>query len=384
MKLPLQIKTSFTLLTVISILIASNIYTLIPIYGLVADELGVPTNDVVLAGSLFTLFYAIGLLTIGPISDYTGRKNIIVFGLLASSLTTLAVGFSTDAVSLWLTRSIQGFVLAAFASVVFAYSFDTFPPKPRTFIVVLINTGFLVAGIFGQLTSSFLTEWFSWNSVFQFFSIGYFILFIAAFIFLTESPKPRLNGESLLKIYPALFRNKNLRKCYFISFTLLFSLIAFYDTLGRTFTGSNTELFKIRAAGLVGAILSLCTGKLIRKFGETTTLLSGLSIGVVALLSMLFFQTTIGLICFSILFISSVSLVIPTIITLIGSLGREQRANSLSLYSFILLSGASVAPFVSTIVPFAQMLLLLVALYIIDSILCWQLKNKIEKRHEQP
>jgi MFS family permease len=369
------LKYVFLLLTIISILVASNIYTLIPIYDVVARGLEISTSDVVIAGSLFTFFYAGGLLSFGPISDHTGRKRILVFGLLASSLTTLAVGFSTDAISLWITRSFQGFTLATFASVVFAYSFDAFPAKQRTLLVVLINTGFLIAGIFGQLASSILSEWFSWSSVFFFFSICYFVLFTVAFLLLSEAPKPKSDKEPLWQVYFSLLKDINLKKCYLISFTLLFSVIAFYDALGRYYPGSETSLFMIRASGLIGASLSLFTGKLIAKLGEISTLFAGLMIGGTALLAMLIYHSTIGLIAFSILFISSISLVIPTIITLIGSFGSQSRAKSLSLYSFILLIGASLAPAIATFFTFFQMLLFLASLFIMNLVLCYLIKK---------
>jgi len=367
------IRTTFTLITIISILVASNIYTLIPIYDEVAANLGISSSDVVIAGSLFTLFYAGGLLSFGPISDYMGRKNILVFGLLASAFTTLAVGVSTDVFSLWLTRSMQGFTLASFASVVFAYSFDLFPLKQRTLLVVLINTGFLIAGIFGQLVSSVLTQLFTWNSVFIFFSICYLILFAVAFLLLTDSPKLKKEHEPLLFEFLSLLKDPRLLKCYLVASTLLFSVIAFYDALSRFFPGPSNELFMIRTAGLIGASLSLFTGKLIGRIGEIKTLALGLVIGVISLVAMLFCNSVIGLITLSICFISSISLTIPTVITLVGSYGGKRRSKALSLYSFILLTGASFAPTVAALFDFIHMLLGLTFLFMVNLGICYLL-----------
>lgn len=373
----LLIRNVATLLTAISILVASNIYTLIPIYNVVAAGLGISTGDVVIAGSLFTLFYAGGLLSFGPISDYTGRKNILVFGLLASSFTTLAVGFATDTLSLWLTRSIQGFTLASFASVVFAYSFELFPTKQRTIVVVLINTGFLIAGIFGQLISSILSHLISWNSVFIFFSICYLLLFGAAFFLLLDSPAPKPEQEPIWTSFLILLKDSRLVICYFIAFTLLFSVITFYDTLGRFFSGTEGDLFKIRSAGLLGATVSLFTGRLIDLMGEIKMLPAGLLLGIFGLLSMVVFHSTVALIAFSILFIASISIVIPTVITLVGSYGGHKRSKALSLYSFVLLTGASLAPSVATVFSFFEMLILLSSLFIINIGLCFQLKRRM-------
>ncbi|MGA9227201.1 MAG: MFS transporter, partial [Mesobacillus sp.] len=340
------------LLTLSAIMVASNIYTLIPIYSILADNLAIEESHVVLAGGLFTFFYACGLLSFGPVSDFTGRRKILVYGLLASALTTLAVGFSTGSFSLWVTRSLQGLTLATFASVAFAYTYDVFTFRQRTILVVLINTGFLIAGIFGQVASAFLASLYSWNSVYIFFSGVYFILFVIAFFLLKESPRPEVESRPLWSVFFNLLSDSRLMKCYIITFSLLFSIIAFYDSIGRYFVGPPSDLLMIRLVGLIGASLSLFTGKMMDRWGELRTLIVGLAIGATSAFLLLFLHSTLHLVVFSIFFVSSISLVIPTAITLIGFYGSRQRAKALSLYSFILLSGASLAPPVAALLSF--------------------------------
>jgi MFS transporter, YNFM family, putative membrane transport protein len=364
------------LLTLCAIMVASNIYTLIPIYSVLADDLLIAESHVVLAGGLFTFFYACGLLSFGPLSDFTGRRKILVFGLLASAMTTMAVGFSAGSLSLWLARSLQGITLATFASVAFAYSYDVFNFRQRTILVVLINTGFLIAGIFGQVASAFLADAFSWNSVFYFFSTVYFILFAAAFFLLKESPPQMIESKPLWKIFFQLLKEPVLMKCYMITFSLLFAIIAFYDAIGRFFDGPESDLLMIRLVGLIGACLSLFTGKLIDRWGELRTLMFGLAIGSASAFLLLFFQTTGALIIFSIFFVSSISLVIPTVITLIGFYGSSQRAKALSLYSFILLTGASLAPPLAALLPFNGVMILLSSLFFFNISLCILMQKK--------
>lgn len=364
------------LLTTCAIMVASNIYTLIPIYSVLADNLEIAESHVVLAGGLFTFFYACGLLSFGPVSDSTGRRKILVFGLLASAMTTLAVGFSSGSLSLWITRSLQGMTLATFASVAFAYSYDLFTFRQRTILVVLINTGFLIAGIFGQVASAFLADAFSWNAVYIFFAAIYFILFAAAFFLLIEPPAKPVEQKPLMSIFYQLFKDQRLVKFYVITFSLLFAIIAFYDAIGRFFAGPAADLLMIRLVGLIGAALSLFTGKLMDRWGELRTLMFGLAIGSASAFMLLFLQMTEALILFSIFFVSSISLVIPTVITLIGFYGSSQRAKALSLYSFILLIGASLAPPVAAVLPFKGVMLLLSSLFLFNIWLCFFIKGK--------
>ncbi|MGD6899383.1 MFS transporter [Bacillus infantis] len=366
------LSVSGALLVISGILVASNIYTLIPIYGEMAASLHADEGAIIAAGSLFSIFYAMGLLTFGPLSDRAGRKKVIVFGMLASALATFAVGLSGSEGSLYILRSLQGFVLGSFAPVAFAYSFDLFSGRGRTLLLVLINTGFLLAGILGQLISSVLTLHYGWQSVFFFFSVCYLTLFILAWILLPATGKPAVR-ESVYSSFAVLLKNNRLLLCYVIAFTLLFSFAAFYDSLARQYSGTFQELFLLRAAGMAGAILSLFTGRLIEKFGVYRTLITGLWLGILSMGLLL--TGAEMLVILSVSFVASISLLIPSIITLIGSLGGERRAKALSLYSFVLLTGASLASPAAAILPFAGVLILLLSCFAIDLVIVHRLEN---------
>jgi predicted MFS family arabinose efflux permease len=142
---------------------------------------------------------------------------------------------------------------------------------------------------------------------------------------------------------------------------LLFSSVAFYDTLERSF--ENAQF--LRMIGLFGAILSLFTGRLIEQIKTSGTLVLGMVIGIASLLFMLYFKEEM-IYLVTILFISSIALLIPTIVTKIGILTGEHRVKALSMYSFILLIGATFAPPLVIHLSFQQVLLLLIGFYTVN------------------
>jgi MFS family permease len=363
-----KLKLTAVLLPLTGIFVASNIYTLIPIYENVSESLKIDENHVVLAGSLFSLFYAIGLLYFGPASDRFGRRKVITIGLFGSAISTLLVGLANDTFSLYATRSLQGLTLGSFAPVAFAYTFDLFSEKKRTLLLVFINTGFLMAGILGQLTSSSITAISTWSYVYFFFAVCYTLLFVISLIILPKTKLPTQQSRSVLSIMRDLLKNKSLVKCYGITFTLLFSFVALYDAIGRFFDGTPEELFTLRGIGLIGAVLSLFTGTLIEKFGLDRTMFTGFLIGAISLISMSLFQSLLALMILSILFVASISLLIPTVITLVGTLAGKHRAKALSLYSFVLLTGASLASPIVMFINFQLVLLLLLSFFILNII----------------
>ncbi|OIU72559.1 MFS transporter [Rossellomorea aquimaris] len=361
------------LLVSMGIMVACNIYTFIPIYGEIASSLGIPSEAVVVAGSSFTFFYACGLLTFANIADRFGKKEILIFGMLVSALSTALVMFSFDSWSLSITRGLQGFCLGSFAPVAFSYTYDLFGGKSRTLLLALINSGFLFAGILGQLLSEGITKISHWTAVFIFFSIMYLFLFLTGKKILPGTPVSADNSDSQpAVIFFRLLQNKKLLMLYVIVFTLLSSFVVYYDSLTRFLSGKDDLLLQTRLTGLIGVSLSLYTGRLLEKLGAYKTLFIGFTLAILSfVISFISVYTVHPLILMtsSILFVSSISLLIPTVITLIGDISKGERSQALSLYSFILLGGTSLAPLAAMKLGYAQSLILLVVCFTVNILL---------------
>ncbi|MEL3973023.1 MFS transporter [Rossellomorea oryzaecorticis] len=358
------------LLVSMGIMVASNIYTFIPIYGDIAVSIGIPPGSVVIAGSSFTFFYACGLLTFANVADRFGKKEILILGMLASAVSTALVMISFNSWSLFITRGVQGFCLGSFAPVAFSYTYDLFEGKKRTLLLALINSGFLFAGILGQLLSAGITFISQWTAVFLFFSIMYFILFLIGKRTLPHTPvSPERAEMRPADIIYRLLLNKQLLTLYAIVFTLLSSFVVYYDSLTRFLYEEDALLLKIRLIGLLGVSLSLFTGRLLEKLGAYQTLFIGFALATGSIgISFIYLPAShsIFLMMSSILFVSSISLLIPTVITLIGDISGADRSQALSLYSFILLGGTSLAPLIAMKASYTQAMLLLLGCFMVN------------------
>lgn len=366
-----RIFSSGIILVIIGILIACNIYSLIPLYTAIGDEMGVGSKKIAYGSTIFTICYAFGLLFFGPISDRFGRKETLTVGLALSSLTTFLVSLASDPISLYLLRGLQGFTLASFAPVAFAYSFEIFKEKERLFWIALINAGFLAAGIIGQLISTILLQVGNWQIVYISYSGIYTLLFLIGIILL---PKTNVTGHKetatvIIKQMIKLLMDRNLRKLYTIVLTILLIFVGFYEALNYYLANSGENIMLVRSAGLIGAFVAVFTGGLIYKYSAMHTLCLGLLLGLSSIIILLFMNSLLLISISSIFLVAAIAILIPTIISLIGSHSGLLRGKALSLYSFILLLGAGIAPLIAAYLSYKTLLFTLVLVFSVDLLL---------------
>ncbi|MFZ3589125.1 MFS transporter [Bacillus sp. DJP31] len=367
------------LLILAGVFVASNIYTLIPIYQVVAVDLETSSSMIVWGSMSFMFCYAIGLLVFGTLSDYHGWKIVFVIGMLLFSITSFLVALSNSAEFLVLTRGLQGFAGGSFAPIAFAYTFDLYHGKFRALVLSLINTGFLVAGIAGLLISSSITGFWEWEYIYYLFGLVYFIIFLLFLKMLPNRMQPKVQGTVIpIKQYLQFFRSKDLVFCYTITFSLLLTMVAFYDTVGRFLlpTHSETDLFNVRLIGLTGAVLSLFGGTIISKVGIKGSLYLGFSLLIGSLLFMILFPFYEVILYSSIFIVASISILIPSIITIIGTLGSEARGSAVAFYSFTLLVGASFGSLLTSMFEFQGVLLFLLIYGAVNIFLTTRLSHK--------
>lgn len=376
-------KLAGCLLVIIGIMVTCNIYALIPLYPAISTEFQISIQEVALGSTFFTFFYACGLLFFGPLSDNFGHRRIILSGLVLSSITTFFVATATEPSSLYIFRSLQGFTLASFAPVAFSYAFEIYTGTIRTFWIALINAGFLAAGIIGQLLSGWIVLYWSWANTYLFYSCIYLFLFFSALIILPkinqnskkEPAKKIING-----LYTAL-KKTTLFPLYLIVITILFSFVAFYETFSYQFVEANEQMLWIRSLGITGVVLSIFTGKIIAKISAIKTLKFGISLICCSIFLILLMSNSIFIFgIFSIFFVGGISILIPTLIHLIGENSGNLRAKAISLYSFILLIGASIGPVVASLFPYKIVLTMILALFFINYIISHFANQKGEKK----
>ncbi|MEK5487954.1 MULTISPECIES: MFS transporter [Lysinibacillus] len=351
-------RANYTLMTTIlawtGMVVMSSLYLTIPLISLFSDYFHISLSKAGFTSSVFSLGFALGCFFYGAISEKYGRKNIIVFGLFSLSMITLLLGLVNDFSVILLLRGLQGLAAATFSPVALAYTLEVFPNDRKVGAVGFISTGFLVAGIVGQVFSGYVSEHSHWHVIFYVLAVVYAM---TALLVVWILPKGIVHNETKniwapLKRIGIIFTNRNLIFSYIIAFVLLMSFVSMYIILGAYLTSNSfgmesQNLIYIRAFGIVGMVMSPFAGKLAKRFNELSVLKMALSFSIIALIMMSFLSTIAGLTIVSILFVSGIALAVPSLVTIVSQLGWNMGGIAISMYTVILFAGTSVAPFIS-------------------------------------
>lgn len=335
------------------IVVMSSLYMTIPLIHIFSNYFNSNISNATLTSSVFSIFFAIGCLFYGAISNKYGRKKVILLGLIFLSIFSLLAGFSSNLILLIIFRALQGLAAATFSPVALAYIMDFFPSDRKVLAISYISTGFLMAGILGQDISMILSNYFSWKYIFFLFSFIYILTFVILYIFIPAVPivNPNMSIINNFKDLKNVVKIKNLRYAYIISFVILLSFVYMYTSLNElleNFNLNNNYIVYINFIGIIGMFFSPLSNKLIKKFNNILVLRFSILLSVVSFMLLGFLNNIILLTILSILFVLGIALAVPGLISIIGLLGGKHRANALSLHTFILFLGTSLAPILST------------------------------------
>ena len=346
-------KIHYSLLTGIlfwgGLVVVSSLYVTIPLISIFARTFDLSPEEASWTSSAFSLSYAVGFLVFGSLTERLGRKNIMVVGLSILTIVTFIISLLDTYRLLVAFRAMQGFAAASFAPAALAYVVKMFPEEKRVTTIGFLSTGFLMAGIVGQLISSFLYQYVGWKGVFVFLAGLYCVsLFLLAKLPRDQIGKKPTHSLRFVEQIQKLLTQKELVFCFAITFTLLLTFVGMYTVLGsdlsQSFGMNPQQVLSVRTMGIFGMFLSPFAGILIRRFQIHTVLRVGLTLALFGLAIMGIYHNVVLLITMSVVYVAGISLTIPTLIVLIGQLGGSARDFAISLYTFILFIGATLGP----------------------------------------
>ncbi|MFL1543249.1 MFS transporter [Pseudomonas sp. O39] len=219
----------FILITCISLISFFPINILLPSFPALATRFDMPTADIALSISLFTLVFSISQLVAGPLSDKWGRKEVLLGCITLSILGAIGCALAADYLTFLLFRSVQamgcGFFVLGHALVE-----DLFEEQDRARVRLYYMTlsGSFVA--LSPLIGSWLQTTFDWQGSFYGFALMALGMLIHAFCILpSKSASPHRAPVSIIGTLKAVASNRDFLRYWWIAalvFACYFALIS--------------------------------------------------------------------------------------------------------------------------------------------------------------
>ncbi len=149
--------------------------------------------------TIYLLTSTISVPFYGKLSDYFGRKPVLLFGITVFLIGSALSGLSQEMWQLILFRGIQGIGAGSLFPISLAVIGDLFTPLERGKYQGLFGAVFGVAALVGPLLGGFITEHFSWHWIFYVnIPIGLVSLAVVARVLpAVHRPKHDLNLDAL-------------------------------------------------------------------------------------------------------------------------------------------------------------------------------------------
>lgn len=144
--------------------------------------------------SLFLVFFALGILIWGPVSEKYGRKPILLIGLGLYVLGSIGCAISMNVVQLILARVVQAFGGGAAEAVVTAMVKDMYTGRKRESVLAIVMTMVVAAPVVAPVIGAWLITFISWNAVFWSLT-GVGALAFSLSLLLDETLQERYSGS---------------------------------------------------------------------------------------------------------------------------------------------------------------------------------------------
>ena len=271
------------------------LYCTQPVLPLFTEEFGVTPAQSSLALSLTTIVMAISMVFASSISEALGRKPLMTFALITSSLLTLALAFAPDWQSVVWLRALSGLALSGAPAVTLAYLGEEMERDAVAPAIGLYIGGGALGGMSGRLVAAALADWGSWRLAMAGIA---FTGLASAVIFWRELPPSKHFVARPLQfrgLVASLWRQVTTPAIALLvveGFILLGSFMTVFNYIGFRLQGPPFGLSQA-AAGLVfvvypiGSFASAFMGRLAGRHGRGNVLTAALIIMIVGLVIMI-------------------------------------------------------------------------------------------------
>ncbi|WP_190094800.1 MFS transporter [Streptomyces melanogenes] len=338
------------LLTGAGILVVGQMYIVLPLFGPMSHSFGASAGSMTWMATGFGLAYAAGFLFSGPLSDRYGPRQVILVGLLATTLTTALVATAPNLATGLALRALQGVTASSFAPAAFSYIATRVAPERRAVALSCVTSGFLAAAVLMQVGAQSMNTLAGWRSAFL---VCAPLLALAA-LCTTKALKPAAGNRAAsvsaaFAAMPKLLANPRLLCLYAATATLLGGFVALYTAVSlagpAAIVGDPAALLGLRASALPAMIaVPLGTSALSRIPTRLRLPAALLLAALAALTASVTGHSVLALGSVLLVLVAGIAIAAPALVAAIGAEGGPARGAAVALYACAMFIGASLGP----------------------------------------
>lgn len=181
----------------------------LPAFTAIATDLSVSTQDIAITISIYILGFSLGQFLGGPLSDYHGRRRVMLLGLAVFCASSLVLGVASEIRLFWLFRFVQAMGGGIAAVVVPAVIRDHTEGQEAARLFTLIGLITIIAPAIAPALGTALFMLSGWRAIF--FALAGFtaLVFLVAGHHLRKlvAPAPLPTSEKLWQRYRYVLSN---------------------------------------------------------------------------------------------------------------------------------------------------------------------------------
>ncbi|WP_196588164.1 MFS transporter [Aliivibrio fischeri] len=196
-----------------SFIVFCNLYLFQPMLPVLAEHFSVSATKInwLLAAGTFTLAFM--LLPWAIVSDFIGRRKVMLLSLFLLPAIGLLSLFTDNLTVLIVSRAIMGMALAGFTAVAVAYMAEAFTAKAFSYAIGAYISANSLGGISGRLFGGIITDHFDWQTAVIFMaSVSFIGAMLVAFVLPKESKihEDKIELSSYYRVIVQHLRNRRL------------------------------------------------------------------------------------------------------------------------------------------------------------------------------
>lgn len=301
--MPSRASTEFSRLLIPTLIASSALTPLsidlsLPAVPAIAAGLGSPTRELARTLSVFVVFFGLGQLAYGPISDRWGRRTPLVWALASYAVGSIVCGLAGTAGVFLIGRIIQAMGTAASAVSAIAIARDRWHGAELARVLAIITSVGALASVVAPLVGGWVEATWGWRAIFVLLIAYAFVLaLIVRFVLAAQSNRPtrsstRLPWSSRMRagarqlLDPAFLRPASIQT---LAFTGMFAYLVVGGEIMMGNYGASSLKFGLffAANAFVFASASALASRLVMSWGERKVVRRGLLAIIAGAFSML-------------------------------------------------------------------------------------------------